>query len=991
MVPTRWNIYLLKFIENGLLVRRGEDDEVPTPRRSGILSPPPSMRETASVNPTSMDMEASDTESSESGRVAGGVAIDPDGGNTAGSVADVAVSSATCLASAPARHNIDVHNVRSTRRTKRSSAESTSSHSSTTPAFPVNPEPGEHESTSRVSYVRRSARINPTTVAQPRDDDGGYDEDHDDDERPSNESPDNEPAQGNPESNSRVNDIFGRTPSLPDNMEERHDVRQENTHDPPWESDMSSCETPTKNEEAAQSRGVEALTNVLSERADKSCASGAGAITSPNLRQVESWLKGNTLFVGSSPTDSSHDGSPGATPSALLNLPKEEDEVSNGIASPVRDYWSPTRNRDKAASSKPSVITSSPPTIRESPEASPVHETLRLVESQAIETEMSTPDEKTSSDTTESSSASGSSSESGTRRNIDGVDVAMTLRCLTPTSTEPSSSDDDSFPSATSSDSGAGEAWRGCNARDMSSPLKFYPYRKIDPQTSYPDIMQPFVSMPYMPNKAIEGEEATKEWVTGYESVDGLRAHSARAVEWSDYSDGTSQVSSDPLPTHSGPRPGHCACDVCDGIVPVLERVRSEASSNRASRNCRARARWFGSAQWASAVEASDLGQDGQQSDHEVIYADQLTFRKMAEKGLPLDKPVVIKGYLDGQGVYGVEALQKVLKDSYGDLKVTMTNALADGSALVAMKEFLKRFSDDEWAIGSSTPRGSFGTQAPEFLSYDRYRLLQSAVTRASCHPSESSNVETGCNIVAHSLCVNGGLSFNRIESSGAFCGPCFGSLGGTWLHVLQGRRLCAFVPREKLEKTSLRDDFVRNGLEWEPQNEQRLILLEPEDVLVLPAEIIYAQLAVSAGVSFEGSFWDERDWGRYFAAATTQWDAVLPNHEAAGIPRCAIKLALHGVRSIFKDDPQRFATDTIAYGFLETDRSGVFGKTSMAGRCGPGWTAEVSGLQGGSALGTIGKRSKSGAQSGDEQGNDEEGNDEPGDDNPRKKRLCLR
>ena len=101
----------------------------------------------------------------------------------------------------------------------------------------------------------------------------------------------------------------------------------------------------------------------------------------------------------------------------------------------------------------------------------------------------------------------------------------------------------------------------------------------------------------------------------------------------------------------------------------------------------------------------------------------------------------------------------------------------------------------------------------------------------------------------------------------------------------------------------------------------------------------------------------------------------------AAEIPRCAIRLALHGLRSIFKDDPQRFASDSIAQGFLETDRSGVFEKISMAATCGPGWTAKVSGLQGGSALGTIGKRPNSEAQGGGEQGNDEQ----PG------KRLCIR
>lgn len=989
--PTRWNVYLLKFNENGLLVRRGEDDEVPTPRRSGILSPPPSMRQTASLKAVPMTVEASDMESNESGSVAGGVVIDSDGDNTASSVVDVAVSSTTCSATATARHNTDLHNVRSTRRAMRTSAERTSSHGSAAPAFSVNPEPSENESTPRASCVRRSARINRTAVAQPGDNDGGCDEDHGDDKRPSNELPDKEPAREDPESKSRVDDSSGRTPSSISSIREKHDERRENTHDPTRERSTFPHETPMKSEEVAQSRGAEALVNVLSERADESYASGAGTTTTPDLRQVESWLnsqEGSTLFVENSPTDTSHrelEG-PEATPSVQLKLSKENDKVSNDGASPIRDFWSSANDRDKVASSNPSITTSLPPATRKSPETSPAHEdSPRLVDGQAMEAELSTPDEKTSSDT-----MSESASEPRARRNMDNIDAAKTPRCLTPTSTEPSSRQDDSSPSETSSNSGAGEAWPGCNARDMSSPLKFagmnqYSYTNLsvasDPMIKYLNLMPPSVSMPYIIHESTEGDEATKHWATAYASLNaGPRAHSAGDFECSNYSDGTSRDSSNPPPTHFGPRPGDCACDVCDDIVPLLERIRSEASSNGASRICRARARWFGSAKWASAVEVFDLGQAGKQPDHEVIYADHSSFREMMEEGLALDRPIVITGYRHGHGVYGVEALQKALKDSYGNLKVTMTNAHAGMSALVGMEEFLKRFSDDEWAIGSSTPRGSFGTQPPDFLSYDRYRLLQSAVTRASCHPLESSNVDAGCDIVAHSLFVNGGLSFNRIESSGAFSGPCLGSLGGTWLHVLKGRRLCAFVPRERFS-TSFRDAFVGNGLEWEPQNEQRLVLLEPDDVLVLPADVVCAQLAVSAGVSFEGSFWDERDWGRYFAAAAAQWEAVRPDHAGAETPQCAIRMALHGLRSIAKDDPRRFASDPLAQDFLETDRSGVFEKISMAGRCSPGWTAEVSGLQDESVLGTSDKRRKSGAQGGDEQGNDE----------PPGKRMCIR
>jgi hypothetical protein len=262
------------------------------------------------------------------------------------------------------------------------------------------------------------------------------------------------------------------------------------------------------------------------------------------------------------------------------------------------------------------------------------------------------------------------------------------------------------------------------------------------------------------------------------------------------------------------------------------------------------------------------------------------------------------------------------------------------------------RQHESEWKGSSHASPTTNGRLAPpNFLSYDRFRLLQSAVTRASCHPVETSGVGAGCDNVAHSLCVNGGLSFNRIESSGAFSGPCLPSLGGTWVRVLEGRKLYAFIPREKLT-APFRADFVRDGLKWWPKDEQRLVLLEPNDVLVLPADVVCAQFAVDAGASLEGSFWDERDWGRYFAAA--QWAAMNPTHVTSQIPQCATRLALHGLKDIASDDPKRFESDKLARDFLVTDRSGVF-ETMMARRCSPGRATEN--VRGSNALGTVGGR----------------------------------
>jgi hypothetical protein len=266
-------------------------------------------------------------------------------------------------------------------------------------------------------------------------------------------------------------------------------------------------------------------------------------------------------------------------------------------------------------------------------------------------------------------------------------------------------------------------------------------------------------------------------------------------------------------------------------------------SSDNATRSSRAGDLWFGDAKWASA------------KNQELVVFDRTSFQEMVDDGLPLDKPIIIKEHQHKQDVYGVEAVRKALMDSYGSLEVKMTNTLADAPTLVGMEEFLTRFSDNEWSIGSSTPRDSFGTQHPAFLSYDRFRLLHSAVTRAMCHPLEMGGVGAGCDDVAHGLCVNGGLSFNRVEASGAFSSPCLSPLGGTWLRILKGRRLCAFVSRAKLMASFRDDDFVRNGLEWWPRDGQRLVLLGPNDVLVLPPDVVCAQFAVDAGVSFEGSF----------------------------------------------------------------------------------------------------------------------------------------
>jgi hypothetical protein len=469
------------------------------------------------------------------------------------------------------------------------------------------------------------------------------------------------------------------------------------------------------------------------------------------------------------------------------------------------------------------------------------------------------------------------------------------------------------------------------------------------PEKAAEYMYQPSILAPFLPRMSVEEEESEEEvW------------NSDEDPESSDRSCGTSENSPELPYRHFGPRPERCACDTCDDILPLLERVRAEASSSNASESCRVRDRWFSNAEWALAVGASGLGEPGRRSDHEVVYLDSTSFRDMVDEHFVLEKPIVVREAQHDRGLYNFEVVQKALRDSYGDQSVTLANALTDAPTLVGMEEFLTRFSSNEWSVGSSTPCDSLGAQRPAFLSHDRFRLLHKAVTRATCRPEEwGGGGGAGCGDVAHSLCVSGGLSFNRIESSGACSGPYLDPLGGTWIRNLKGRRLCAFIPLEQLT-TSLLNGSVPDAVEWLPHDRQRLVLLEPDDVLILPPNVVCAQLAVDAGVSFQGSFWDEQEWGRYFAAA--QWAVKNPTHVTPQIPRCATRLALFGLERIFRGDPQRFASDPIALEFLKTDRTGML-KAVMAERCATSEQAANGSVKSPNALATPGGRRMSGSE----------------------------
>ena len=933
---------------------------------------------------------------------------------TAGSAAEATSASSKCTALAHAKQRPDANGTHHVLDVAHSSTDDTSSHSSTTcntrdtPTASCKAESSKPGSPHESPCLQRSARACRERMAvkdgSNRLDDHASDGDDSNGQEPTGVSMNQVHSQDKDAgdegsknaSSGDLSPLHGtsqRTPASTSGVgRECPEGEAESTRFPESRShseyDASHGTTPENESVAFHGRNAAASVNALSEQADES-RDAVRREAAMEFNGVESWLIGQgqevSLFVGDSPTSVSdcRSTAPEALPLAQTRASQTGDEALQNETLAAEDVGIPAEDGEEDTSTPSTAGCPLPPATRGQSEIPPVLATLpETVAARGNEMASVTAAEDSSSDDTSTSAGSESSSGLSSEQHAADSNAAITAQDTASSSCERSFDGDHPSPTEASLERNGAKAWPGFNTGTLSSPFKFVKTGQQQNQkpsvnsdalaamlqgniSGYLTLVPPSVFAPHISRASSEESGAQKWWHAGDGFLsDGLRGRVDDDLECSDQSDCTSRNSPDPPHTHFGPRPADCTCDTCKDIEPVLERIRSEASSNDASRFCRARGRWFGAAKWASATRVFDVDDAARQPACEVMYVDHASFQEMANEDLVLDKPIVVRKHQRGTGAPGLGEMKRVLRDCYGNLTVTMNDTLADASIQVGMEDFITRFSDDQWSIGSSTLRNSFGTQNPAFLSYDRFRLLQSAVTRASCRPLEMAVSGARCEDLAHPICVNGGLSFNRVESSGAFSSPCLGALGGTWLHVLEGRRLCAFIPRKKLT-TSFRAEFVSKGLEWQPQNEQRLVLLEPSDLLILPADVVCTQLAVDPGVSLEGAFWDERDWGRYFTAA--HWAAVNPTHVTTQIPRCANRLALYGLKRIARDDPRRFASDAFTQEFLETDRSHWLDEIVMAGRCSPGLATEHSSPQGSNASRTAGSRRMFEAQAGDE------------------------
>jgi hypothetical protein len=338
--------------------------------------------------------------------------------------------------------------------------------------------------------------------------------------------------------------------------------------------------------------------------------------------------------------------------------------------------------------------------------------------------------------------------------------------------------------------------------------------------------------------------------------------------------------------SHYNLRPEDCLCGICEDLRPFLDKMRSDYLRSGPSHLGRLRKEWLSHARWASTSNTRSSSRNCS-PDFDIWSLDESSLEELANDGSVLDKPVVVTEAAQHSTAHSMDSVQAVIRDNHCESEVD---------------RFLSLLSSNEQSTANSFLPGAFQVHDPKFMRFGRFMVLQRASMRAfNSLLASRSNDDHSCMNPLHSSLLTSGLSSVCVETTGAASGPHMSALGGSWFRSLVGKRLCAFARTSDLTPPMQGDRSTTSDQNWipSPTGKVRLILLEPNQVLIMPPGTAFLHFAVNPSATLEGHFWDSKDVDRYIKA--TEMARQHPSF-AGDIPPCVPQRALNGYQSIARE-----------------------------------------------------------------------------------------
>lgn len=304
----------------------------------------------------------------------------------------------------------------------------------------------------------------------------------------------------------------------------------------------------------------------------------------------------------------------------------------------------------------------------------------------------------------------------------------------------------------------------------------------------------------------------------------------------------------------------HMASSYSSRLRNLLDLAQENGKNRETEEHNRLKVAWLERTRWANIYEDPE-GVDPTSPlplDADVWYMAWETFQQRAHAGEIFGKPIVIKQKFQDSDMYEPHGYLSILEEKFVAQQVDVQNSETGGCRKMNVKDFCairagnKKVDDQMLAATSNAVnlRKIANADAPLLTRMSRFRLLETLTERAK-------NIGPGKRISSQAVDVSECIGFDLLGFEGAFTGPHMDALVGTWVRCLSGEKAWIFAPGMDAKDW---DDFARNGPSWCPSDKGRVIVLEKDDVLLMPPGLrtVHTVFTLSPSVMEGGMLWDE-------------------------------------------------------------------------------------------------------------------------------------
>lgn len=291
-------------------------------------------------------------------------------------------------------------------------------------------------------------------------------------------------------------------------------------------------------------------------------------------------------------------------------------------------------------------------------------------------------------------------------------------------------------------------------------------------------------------------------------------------------------------------------------VTSYTKTVSEEAQQAQAGIQRKLRAQWITPAtRWASVWTQPDsrLPRGGAPSaaEADVLYLTSDEIISFAQSSDIFCKPIVIKQSFADSGMHSVQEFKLLCQAATNAILEThsLDSTLPGSGPLPSTLNSLRTNIDSTEGI-TVVLRNITRSHRPLVVMLPRFRLLDSLVDRA-----QGIDISDESNSIPD---IAGHISFNHLTSTGAFSGTRLAIASGVWMRNLDGVKFCTLVSVSEANGETWKI-LADNGRDWVPNGEQKLIVLEQDDMLFIPPglRIAYGMHSPTDGLIEGGNFWD--------------------------------------------------------------------------------------------------------------------------------------